>query len=821
MIFSRIKKTPPLLFCLVFPALWLFGALSLQAQVSVSGRVTDASTGQGLPFVHISSPLSQRGTLSDLDGKFSLVLPSVPDSLYFSLLGYRKSAFLVEGPWENRVVALKDQEVNLEEVVITPDMDPALRIMRLVIRNKKRNEIWSLPEFSYEGYNKLRVLVDSAGLRPDTSSRDSLLASTDFMVWESVSHADYVRPGKFRETVLASRTAGYPDKSFPLSAADLQSLTLYDHYLKVMGDAFLSPVSGEGLGQYRFQLLEVFPEGKDTLFTLHFTPKKSLQKGMEGLLFVRSGCWALESVKADLLPGSNPLLFNSGTIRQIYQRLNDTVFFPRQLNTDLHLLPLMKGTMVELILTGRSYFNEVKFESQLKGREFGEVDLVMAPVKADSAAAVLEAGRAVPLTERERNSYVFMDSLGKENGISRLYDQFYKLQYNRIALGKIDADYSRLGMITGLEWYRLGLGLYTNERLLRWASIGGYGAYGLRDKQFKYGGSATFTPFRSRALVAGLAYDHDLRETGYERLELFPERPLYEQVYQDVVFRLQHARYFDYVDLKSGWLAVSLPKNFSLRGNFAAGTYRPGLPWSYGGRDTFRIDEISVVGRWAPGEKFSQTDEIRVRQVAQVPVLQVRWRQGVNWLGGNTLYQQWDASFHQRVRVGAGNIFAWRLSGGYTQDVVPMSKMYVFRGTRRPEGNVITDVGYAFNTMRTNEFAANQYATLFVGWHWGSSPIRKGPLRPTFSVTGKAAWGRLLPGTAELHRPYGMLTAPEKVYVEAGLAVQNFVPRGKRPTLVMSTIFSQIGIGVYYRVGAYALDRQWDNIAVRLTAVGF
>lgn len=70
-----------LLYLMLFPLLgW--------AQVQVSGKVTDADTGEPLPGVAITVEGTTLGTQTDLEGNYELSVPNSQAVLVFRFLGY-------------------------------------------------------------------------------------------------------------------------------------------------------------------------------------------------------------------------------------------------------------------------------------------------------------------------------------------------------------------------------------------------------------------------------------------------------------------------------------------------------------------------------------------------------------------------------------------------------------------------------------------------------------------------------------------------------------------------------------------------------------
>lgn len=120
-------KTVTLIIMISFSNVLAISALSEDARIllpeaedqqkSVSGTITDASTGDPMPGVNIQIKGTTIGTVTDMDGKFSLPLVDPDATLVLSFIGY----ITQEVPVTGRTVidfALTSQEIGLEEVVV-------------------------------------------------------------------------------------------------------------------------------------------------------------------------------------------------------------------------------------------------------------------------------------------------------------------------------------------------------------------------------------------------------------------------------------------------------------------------------------------------------------------------------------------------------------------------------------------------------------------------------------------------------------------------------------------------------------------------------
>lgn len=91
---------------------------SLAQQRTVSGRVTDASTGQALPGVNVVVEKTGMGTVTDNDGRYSLVVPETESLIVFSFVGFKT----LKIPAEQLIIVdaqLSVDVTQLSEIVIT------------------------------------------------------------------------------------------------------------------------------------------------------------------------------------------------------------------------------------------------------------------------------------------------------------------------------------------------------------------------------------------------------------------------------------------------------------------------------------------------------------------------------------------------------------------------------------------------------------------------------------------------------------------------------------------------------------------------------
>jgi iron complex outermembrane receptor protein len=101
---------------LVWTLLLAVSAPFAAAQVSITGRVTDAESGDALIGATVVIPNTIRGTTTDLDGNFAMTVPALPVTLRISSVGYRASTVTVST--DAPVAVALAPGIELDEMVV-------------------------------------------------------------------------------------------------------------------------------------------------------------------------------------------------------------------------------------------------------------------------------------------------------------------------------------------------------------------------------------------------------------------------------------------------------------------------------------------------------------------------------------------------------------------------------------------------------------------------------------------------------------------------------------------------------------------------------
>ena len=111
----------------IIPILFvLAGNLTLAQSTRVRGKVTDAETGEVLPFVNVFFKGTTVGMTTDFEGNYYLETREEVSELQASFVGYvSQTVKIVPGSYNSVDFQLRAQTFELVEVKVTPGENPA------------------------------------------------------------------------------------------------------------------------------------------------------------------------------------------------------------------------------------------------------------------------------------------------------------------------------------------------------------------------------------------------------------------------------------------------------------------------------------------------------------------------------------------------------------------------------------------------------------------------------------------------------------------------------------------------------------------------
>jgi hypothetical protein len=797
--------------------------LSDAQNTSIKGKVIDATNNQSLPFVTLLIKNTQKGTLTDIDGKFELTFPDTVKNvlIQISYIGYAgKTIALNEIPdLKKIVIKLRQQDILLTEVVVAAGENPAHRIIKTATKNRDKNNPEKMHSFTYNSYNKFFVTADLSANIDSISADDTTLVGLakffkkqHLFLMESITAREFLHPNNNHETVMASRVSGFKNSPFATMATQLQSFSFYDDFISVVDEKYVNPLSEGSTKKYFFNIEDTLYDGNDSVYVISFRPKKNKNfMALKGVLYINTNGYAVQNVIAE--PDRPDDYTLSIKVQQKYEFKEGKQWFPVQLNTDW----VWKNASVtskkdptqkaNLKAVSRSYVKDIVLNPELKKKKFSEVEVEIDKKADNQNEEFWNAYRGDSLTKKEKRTYYKIDSIGKAENFDRKFLLFEALFSNRLPIGMFDLNLDKILKANDYEKIRLGAGIHTNQKFSKIIRIGGYNGYGFGDKAWKYGGDASVFLWKKKELALNAMYEHDLVESGgvrfFENLRTLNSSELYRDIYVSV---------FDHITKYEGSFSFRFLKY--IRANVFAdhqqrfGITKFGTTASDGTttlRDTFNFNEAGVQLKFLYKEKFLQTLRSKISLGSDYPVLFVNVTKGLNQTyfdqKGDFDYLKLDFRFEAMKTFKTIGTSRIQITGGKVSGNVPYTMLYNNRGSLYGKYNV--SANNTFETMGLNEFASDQYAAIFINHNIGRFMKIRKKFNPEIELVHSM-------GIGSLSHPFSIynvsVSTLEKGYFESGVRILQLIKNG----------FSTYGVGVFYRYGPYQKPNPMDNLAIKL-----
>lgn len=743
--------------------LFLAGFSGFGQSYTISGKVFDSESREPLPFVPVIIKGTTVGATTDFDGNYSITTTATGDSIVASYVGYLKiSRPLRRG--ENQTVNLPMvlQGVNLLEVVVKAGENPAHRIIRNVIANKKYNNKRRLDAYQYETYNK--VEFDLNRIPKEMRERkifkpiqfvfdnvDSLNSgekpSLPIFITESLSDL-YFRsnPDLKKEVIKASKITGIENTSITSVMGDMyQNINIYDNNILVFGKDFVSPISDNGFFYYKYYLEDSLFIGSTRCYQIRFKSKRPNELCFSGNMWIADTTWAVKRLEMSIPKDANINFINAANVVQEFSRIDSTWMLSKdRLVIDFSMYKNQVGVYGRKTTSYTDFvINQPK---DPKFYEFGD-KIVVEDSAMKKSDAFWDQHRHDSLSYREKKIYKMIDTIKTLPIYKTWVDIFtifvsgYKV-VNNFEIG----PYFNLVSYNRVEGLRTRFGGRTSSKFSRWYELQGYVAYGFKDEKFKYSvGFKTFITKKPHRQLVGMTYKSDYEilgqsQNGFSQDNIFAS-----------LFRTNPLTNLTRVDQTYAWYEREWVEGLTSRVTLIGRTITPLIANSYRyyandgsirTKESIRNTEARLNVRFAYKEKFISGDFTRISLGTKFPVFQFNYSKSLqNAFRGEYNYQKVVLNISDRIRLIS--------LLGYTDYIGEVGK--IFGAVPYPlmelhGGNETYIYDYmAYNMMKYYEFASDQYASVGVFHHFEGLLFNKVPLIKKLKwrevVTGKALWG--------------------------------------------------------------------------------
>jgi len=807
----------------------LIFSVNVYAQSEISGKVTDARTGENLAFVNIIINQNEtQGTTTDIDGKFAIKSDKNIRQLTLIYLGYQTQIVKVENK-STLDIQMERSDLLLNEITVIAGENPAHRIIREAVKNKRINNPEKVRSFTYKSYNKFVVdisldvdefienrikkkttAIEKAQIEAQSRSVKRAFDSTHLMIMESVTQRNYIRPDRSEEIVLANRVSGLKNPTIAALATDIQPFSFYRPHIPLLDEDYINPISRGSTQMYRFRLEEdtIF-RNNDTIFVISFEPKKSANfEGLKGVLYINTNRYAVQNVIAE------PALINQAHIKieQQYTFVQNQ-WFPDQLNFEVRWQGFPYAA-TSAFMNGKSYFRDIEIEPDIRRKDFGVDAIIMTDEASEKDNIYWQLERIDSLTRKEKMSYEFIDSIGKETKldfVTQLSENL--LTTSQIHFNKIALDLPRLINNNAYEGTRLGIGLHTSDKFSKYVNFGGYAGYGFQDKAWKYGADVQLRHPDSRfEPELRVEYFNDLREPGQVYAPSYPLRYVASPAFFQRSFQASRMDSIQRFEVSAGLRPF---RHAKLELAMSRSRYKSLYDYGYVPEtDDVELNEFTTTAlhlnfRYAFGEEYVKIGSRRVPNFTPFPVLNVFYTRGLNDVSrSNVDFERIVVALEADFKLKRlGETFIWLEGGKVTKDV-PYPLLFNGNGSYAKGRTVF--VPNTFQTMGLYEFAGDRFANLFIYHDFGTLLFRTKKFRPDVIIAQGIGFSALSHPHQHLDIEVNTL---DKGYFESGFALDNIIR-------INALNFAQVGlgVGVFYRYGTYHLPKEINNYAFKFRA---
>lgn len=767
----------------------------LSQTLKIRGKVIDAETNEPIPFASVALNDGINGTISDINGEFFLERKTNADSVHITFVGYKKVTYPVNNISFQEIIAyLEKDNIEIEEVVITPGENPAHAILRKIRENKDKNSHKDVASYQCEVYNKMEIdfnnvdekFQDRKALNQfkfifenvDTSALTGK-AYLPIFITETISDYYFKVPDVKREIIKASKMSGINDPTLSqYTGLMFQKVDIYDNFMEILVPGFVSPISDFGLLYYKYYLIDSIIEADNVTYQITYEPKRKTEKVFSGYFTVDKNTYAISSVSMKLVEGINLNYIDDFAILIDFSRISDTTWFVSReyYEVEFNLRDKGKG----FVGKRTTYYSNVKInepfpedveQMHVKTSAYNDVT--------DKSEEFWQNSRPSRLTEQEQKIYETIDSVKNVplfkttvnwiNMIAAYYYDFgmfeYGPYYKTYSYNEIEGSRIRVGGQTSIEFS-------DKHRLF------GHLAYGFQDEKFKYGLGYKFFFRKNTWMTAGLKITNDIKQLGQSENAFTEDNFLTSFLRRNPNYKLTMVNTVEGHFEKEWFHGISNTVTFK-RQIIWPTEYIPFKTEDIDGLQSNEknivTSEINLNTRFAYNEQFVYGNFERISLSTKSPILSLDVKMGIpNLFGSQYKYIKLILDVRDNVNIPPFGYFKYIIVGGKIFGALPYPLLELHKGNETYAYDYLS-----YNRMNYYEFVSDEYASFLVEQHFEGFFFNKIPMMKKLHLR-EVAYGQMLLGRLSEENknvfifPEG-LSSLNKPYIEAGIGVENIL----------------------------------------------
>lgn len=704
----------------------------------------------------------------------------------------------------------KEREAAIEGVVITKAKveyknkkeNPAYAIMQEVWKRKRKNGLDNYDTYSFKEYEKIQFdisNIDSAFMNRKMfkkldfifnyadSADNGQLALPLFLNEAIYKNLGQNKPTKKSKRLLtAQKTSGFQNNQIvSLTAKNLyRDFDIYDDTINFFDIGFPSPVSRNGFSTYDYQLQDtLFINGQES-FKIKYDPKRKDVLAFEGYLYISTEHFAVVEATLRSTKKINVNFVNGIFTQLSFDNPDEETFLRTKFITSIELSPISKGKNAKGLLATRTvHYSDYEFNPKLKPEDLVQREEELEPEFSKKEDSFWDTARTDSLSTKEKNIYKMLNQLEETprfNRLVKLYETLASGYYNvgkAIDLGSI---YSMYGF-NDVEGHRIRLGARTYfSRNDTWR-LQGYGAYGFKDQQFKYGIEGKWMLNKINRFTIGAGTTRDIKQMGVQLTN--DDGVMSRSFASSTVFARGENASLSSVNQTNVFTSIEPWKNYQIRLDGTLQSIKSANPdgfnlnYIYKGTDlrkTMNDSHLTLSLIATPGAKYSTYGLDRYAHSTLNPTFVLKYTRGIEGLfNADFTYNKLQFLYYQPFLLGSWGKTNVNIEAGKNFDTVPLALQNVIPGNQ--------SYGLATNTfaqLNYYEFVADAYTTLHVEHHFNGKILSYIPLIKKLKLREvgffRAAYGTLSDASKKINVEGFRYSAPsDKIYYEYGFGIEN------------------------------------------------
>ncbi len=511
-----------------------------QSITKIFGKVTDTKTGEPIPFANIVLKNTSVGTISNLDGKYSIETNTKADSIQCMVVGYKtQTKKIISGKFQTINFDMQPNVVALNEIVVKTKKKKktvASMLVDSMRAHRRENDKNSLDYYEYNVYTKVEFDLNNITdkfrkkkiLKPFQFIFDYVDTSTvngsvylPFMLIETHSKFYYRKtPPKKLEIIKASKISGITNESVNQFLGNMYAdINVWERYIKLLDKGFISPISFVGKIYYKYFILDSIKRNDTTYFHIGFEPKIKEDYVFNGDFWIQDKTFALTKLNFQVASHVNLNFVNNLKIEQEFTKVQNHMMLKREyIVVDFNIVEDPKSAM-GFFGKKTTIYSNIKINQPHPPEFYGSMsDVNVEKDASKKTEAYWDSIRPEKLSEKEKQIYFMVDTIKRLPIFRTYYDIINTVIAGYYVTGPFEwGPYFKMVSFNKIEGARFRMGGRTNDKFSKKIRLQPYLAYGLNDDRIKGGITASYYFNKMPWRVFTLSYKNDLEQLGQGR----------------------------------------------------------------------------------------------------------------------------------------------------------------------------------------------------------------------------------------------------------------------------------------------------------------